>query len=519
MNLAQLQSLPADKRSAVLASMSKADPASFGQLVEVLRKLDSTKERTKFYRMFPDSGPFRRQLYRHHMEFFSAGKWAQYRAFIGGNGTGKTEGGGFEFTAHLTGDYPAWWDGYDFNRPIRAWVGGDTAKTTRDIIQFKLFGTNDYRDADWGTGIIPADRIGKPNPSNQLAGLVDWVPVRHKSGRWSRLFLKSYEQGREAWQGPNIHLIWLDEQSPTDIYEESLSRFRGDSEDGRLMMTFTGLKGATDVALLFLPELTSITTESMAEASRFRVVCPMDDVPHLSKADVAKKLANYSGMARETRRTGIPYAGAGKIFTIDESAFLIDPIRVPDHWPLLTGADFGYGSAEDNSGGAPGGTAAVWGAWDRQADTIYVFDEYFRSQAEAPIHALALKKHGAWVPCEGDPAGVAINEGQRGKIIKIYRDLGLDIRPADKDVEAGLRAIEVRFAEGKLKVMRTCTGLINELRMYNRDDQGRIIKKNDHRVDSLRYMVMGIRHAKTKPIPKTSTYGTGSVDFGFTSRR
>lgn len=257
----------------------------------------------------------------------------------------------------------------------------------------------------------------------------------------------------------------------------------------------------------------------MADAGRARVVCPMDDVPHLTKEDIAKKLANYSGMARETRRTGIPYAGSGKVFTIDESSFLFDPFPMPDHFARITGADFGYGSEEDNTGGAKGGTAGVWGAHDRQADTIYVYDEYFRAMAEAPLHAQALKKHGEWIPCEGDPAGVAINEGQRGKIIKIYRDLGLDIRAADKDVEAGLREMEVRFAEGRLKIGRNCTGLINELRMYSRDEMGRIIKKNDHRTDALRYLVMGLRHAKTKPVPRPQSPHTGTVELGFHSRR
>lgn len=508
--------LSPEAQGRAIASLSPADQR---KVFDGLRKLRDHVERTKFYRMFPDTGPLRRELYHHHTQFFADGKWAQYRAFIGGNGTGKTEGGGFETVAHMCGGYPEWWPGYKFNCAVTAWAGGDTAKTTRDIIQLKLFGVNDYRDPDWGTGIIPGALIGKPRPSNQLSGLVDWVPVKHSSGKWSKLFLKSYEQGRDAWQGSNVHWVWLDEQAPPEIFEECISRFRGDTANGRLIMTFTGLKGATDVALLFLPELAqSLTEESMADAGRARVVCPMDDVPHLTKDDIAKKLANYSGMARETRRTGIPYAGSGKVFTIDESAYLVDPFPIPDHFARLTGADFGYGSEEDNTGGAKGGTAGVWGAYDRQADTIYLHDEYFRAMAEAPLHAAALKKHGDWIPCEGDPAGVAINEGSRGKIIKIYRDLGLDIRAADKDVDAGLREMEVRFAEGRLKIFRACTGLINELRMYSRDEMGRIIKKNDHRTDAARYLVMGIKHAKTKPIPRTATQGAGSVDFGFYRR-
>ena len=497
-------------------AIASLPPADQRKVFDGLKKLRDHVERTKFARMFPDTGPLRRELYPHHVQFFADGAWAQQRAFIAGNGAGKTQAGGYEWAAHLTGDYPKWWPGYKFNRPILSWIGGDTTKTVRDIIQLKLFGTSDHRETDkWGTGIIPAAALGKPRPSNQLPGLVDWVPVKSINGGWSKVYLKSYEQGREAWQGNEVDAIWLDEQPPTPIFEESVSRFRGESRDGRLIMTFTGLGGATDVVLLFLPELTDkVDEQSMRAAGRARVVCPIDDVPHMTAAEVAMKLSSYSGMARETRRTGIPYAGSGRVYVVDEDAFVVEPFDIPAHFALIAGADFGYGS-DDGSGG----TAVLWGAYDRQQDTVYIFDEYFRAQAEAPAHAAALKKHGDWVPVEGDYAGVAISETGRGKVIDVYKKLGVDIRAAEKDVEAGIRTVETRLSESKLKIFRTCGGTIQEYRMYNRNEMGRIIKKNDHRLDALRYLVMGLRHAKTKPVPRPQSPHTGTVELGFHSRR
>lgn len=509
MNYDEFRALSKDKRDEMISRLSLDDAR---KLVEGIRKIQEIESRTKFYRMFPDAGPLRRELYPHQTQFFADGKWAQARSFVGGNGTGKTEAGGFELTAHTTGQYPSWWEGHDFGRPILAWIGGDTIKTARDIIQKKLFGSDDHRHSDFGTGIIPRDCIGKVTPSNQLTGLIDKVRIKHTSGRWSTVQLKSYDQGRDAWQGAEPNFVWLDEQAPTDIYEESITRFRGGSADGRLILTFTGLKGATDVVLLFLPELTDkVDHKSMREAGRARVVCPMDEVPHLSKEQVTQLLANYTGLIRETRRTGIPYAGSGRVYAVDEDAFVVDPFKIPDHFALISGADFGYGS-EDGGGG----TAAVWGAYDRQNETIYIYDEYFRAQAEAPVHASALKKHGDWIPCEGDYAGVAISEEGRGKVVDVYRKLGVNIRPAVKDVESGIRTVETMLSQSKLRIFRTCTGLIQEYRMYNRDERGKIIKKNDHRLDALRYLVMGIKHAKTKPIPKHNS-ATSELTFGFYS--
>lgn len=499
MTLDELRSMGATERAEVLGKLAKSDPAALAKLVEVLRKLDDAHNRRKFYRMFPDEGPFRRELYFHHMQFYADGAWAKFRAFIGGNGTGKTEGGGFELACHLTGRYPAWWQGKRFDHPIVAWVGGDTTKTCRDIIQKKLLGAADYKDSEVGTGIIPADCIGKVNPSNQLTGLVDYVRVKHESGQWSTLFLKSYDQGRDAWQGTEIHVIWLDEQAPTPIFEECAARFRGESSGGRMFLTFTGLKGATDVALMFLPELTTGTTlEDMRKASRARVVCPMDDVPHLSKQDIADILGSTTGAVRETRRTGIPYTASGRIYKVDEKVFVVEPFLAPKYWPRVYGADFGFGSEEKGAG-----TAVVWGAFDRESDTIYIYAEYFAAEMPRAVHVDAIKNRGAWIPGVGDYAGKT-DDGTA--TLRAYRELGLDIEPANKSVQVGIDTVNERLTQGRLKVFSSCTRWLGEYRLYSYADNGTIKKERDHLMDATRYLVMsGVQRARIQAPQKVIT--------------
>lgn len=503
-HLARLRALPSDQRQRVIAALPEADQRL---LIAALHGAEEAAARTKFYAMFPDRGPHRRELYHWHCKFFADGAWAQYRAFIGGNGTGKTEGGGFELVCHLTGEYPEWWKGHRFDRPIRAWCAGDTTKTVRNIIQRKLLGTEDHRTADVGTGIIPGNKIGKVAPSNQLAGLADSIEVRHVSGKWSKLELKSYEQGRDAFQGTEIDFIWLDEQCPTEIYEECVHRFRGASVNGRLILTFTGLKGATDVALKFLPELAEgVTEETMRKLSCARVVCAMQDVPHLSAQEIAQKLGNTTGAARETRRTGIPYTGSGRIYKVDESVFVVQPFDVPKYWARQWSADFGFGSEENGSG-----TACVWGAWDRENDVIYVYDEYFQPEMPRSVHAAAIKGRGDWMEGVGDYAGKADN-GDTTMVA--YKKLGLLIHPANKVVEAGIDEVTDRLSQGRLKVFANCTRWLSEYRVYQFAPNGTIKKERDHVMDATRYLVMsGMKYAKTKPIKKTSTQGTGSVDF------
>jgi phage terminase large subunit-like protein len=167
--------------------------------------------------------------------------------------SGKTIAGTFEDTLHLTGLYPDWWDGYRFDRPIDAWAAGDTGKTTRDVLQATLLGKPGDETA-FGTGMIPGDLILRTTVKHGLADAVETVFVRHvPTGGTSTIQLKSYDQGREAFQGTAEDLIHLDEECDLDIYTECLLRLM--TTDGRLILTATPLKGLTELMLQFLPEL------------------------------------------------------------------------------------------------------------------------------------------------------------------------------------------------------------------------------------------------------------------------
>jgi len=171
------------------------------------------------------------------------------RLMLAANRIGKTEGvGAYELTCHLTGIYPAWWEGHRFPRGIRAWAAGDSSKTVREIIQEKLLGPM----GKWGTGMIPGDLIlGEPRRREGIRDAVEIVYVRHAAGDHSTLVLKSYDQRREAFQGTEQHLVWLDEEPPMDIYTECLLRTM--TTGGLLMLTFTPLQGLSEVVLAFLP--------------------------------------------------------------------------------------------------------------------------------------------------------------------------------------------------------------------------------------------------------------------------
>lgn len=223
------------------------------ELVRLLEERERRKRRRKFFALYPDEGPLRRELYPKHMQFFAAGSVEWERGMIAANRVGKTWGvGAYEVTCHLTGLYPDWWIGKRFDEPIDSWAAGDTSETTRDVIQFALTGVGgEGNEGEMGTGMIPGHLIiGQPTAKRGIAGAFDTMRVKHVSGGISKLGFKSYDQGRKKFQGTAKHLVWLDEECPEDVYTECVTRLM--TLNGHLLATFTPLEGATAVVRRFM---------------------------------------------------------------------------------------------------------------------------------------------------------------------------------------------------------------------------------------------------------------------------
>jgi phage terminase large subunit-like protein len=212
--------------------------------------------------------PLGRKFYPKQMKFFANEAVDDEVALFGGNRTGKTHCGCFADTLHLTGLYPDWWPGRRFNKPIDMWVATDTGKNTRDILQEKLCGKPGV-DSAYGTGMIPGDLLVRRTVKHGLADAFETVFVRHVSGGLSTLQFKSYDQGREAFQGTHQDRIHLDEEPKLEIYAECLLRLMSTvpgEVNGTLVLTETPMLGVSDLMITFMPDLSpepdSAPTES-----------------------------------------------------------------------------------------------------------------------------------------------------------------------------------------------------------------------------------------------------------------
>lgn len=198
-----------------------------------------------------DYRPYRKQL-----EFHKSGAVHGERLFMAGNQLGKTVAGGFEWAMHLTGRYPDWWRGKVFDAPVRMWAAGVTGESTRDNPQRILVGPPQQKD-QWGTGAIPFDALKDTTAARGVPDALDSVVVKWGGGGdvqagESVLAFKAYEKGREKWQGETLDGVWFDEEPPMDIYSEGLTRTN--AKGHFTMITFTPLKGMSDVVKLFLSD-------------------------------------------------------------------------------------------------------------------------------------------------------------------------------------------------------------------------------------------------------------------------
>lgn len=402
------------------------------------------------------------------------------------NQVGKTVAAGFEVAMHATGVYPDWWTGRRWDRAIVGWAAGVTGESTRDNPQRILLG----RPGNWGTGAIPKSALISESSSRGLADAVDTISVRHVSGECSTIQLKSYEKGREKWQGETLDLVWFDEEPPAEIYFEGLTRTN--ATGGMTMITFTPLLGMSQVVRRFLlekPPGSHVTTMTIFDAE------------HYSEQQREAIIATYPEHERKARTQGIPQLGSGRVFPVDKSQILCEPFPIPKHWPMICGIDFGWDHP----------SAGVKLAWDRDQDTIYVIAEHRATQQTPMMFAAATKGWGdipwAW-PHDGKASGGKFDRADQQQLQAIYKSHGLKMlfthaqfEDGTNGVEAGITEMLERMQTGRWKVFPHMTGWLEEFELYHRKD-GLIVKLNDDLISASRYAYMMRRYASLPQKPK-----------------
>jgi phage terminase large subunit-like protein len=293
------------------------------KLDAVLTSLEAERERRRAENKLASYAPYLKQA-----DFHAAGATHRERLLIAANQSGKSLAGAMETAMHATGRYPERWPGKRYDRPTIGWGAGTTNETTRDTVQRLLVG----RPGQAGTGSIPKDAIIDMAAARGTPDLLDSIKVRHVSGGVSAIGLKSYQRGRESFQGETLDYLWFDEEPPADIYTEGMTRTN--VTQGPVWVTFTPLLGMSEVVRRFLLE---------PSPDRHVTTMTLDDVDHYTPEEKAKIAASYAAHEREARVKGVPTLGSGRIFPVTEETITIEKRDFPRYFPRIGGIGFRMG--------------------------------------------------------------------------------------------------------------------------------------------------------------------------------
>ena len=469
------------------------------EVVDLLKNLSDDNALLKWWQMCygsPDNPEFLPDGRRYpdwQRQYYDAGAYASQRMIIAANGVGKSQSVCAEGAAHITGEYPPWWQGQRFDYGgWEMWIGSIDNDMQKRGPQRALLGRN-LEDA-LGSGLIPAKNIVDIELRQAgVKSVVDTLIVKHASGDNVTVKWLTFEQGWRKWQSGDPKIILWDEEpdesvvDQTAILSEALTRLV--RNNGIFMVGYTPLLGMT--------QLTEHFMES-TDAAVYYITAGWDDAPHMDENTKALIRSQYKSHEVDARTKGVPMMGEGRIFTASEASFVCDPIRIPDHWAQIQGIDFGIAHP----------AAIVNLAHDRDNDIVYVTDCWKKTDQKLGQHAQAINSRGKWKPVAWPHDGEKRDPDSGKRFHAMLRDnyeCNMLQHSARYKADKGgaqpqwpiIETVRDRQEDGRWKVFRTCVDWIKESRSYHTKN-GLIVPRRDDVLKASFYALMMIRYARSK---------------------
>mgnify|MGYP003148280244 FL=1 len=182
----------------------------------------------------------------------------------------------------------------------------------------------------------------------------------------------------------------------------------------------------------------------------------------------------------------------GQIYPdFNHKAHVVADRQIPNDWRRFIAIDHGRTNP----------TAVLWGAVDPD-DTLWIYREHYEAGRDVEYHASIINAHrreGQFETYIIDPSTGAGKKGDPETIGNRYRQLKVPVVGANNDVQGGIDKVTEYIKKDKIKVMSSCRNLLKEIVNYqweqpsaSRVDMNqpeKPLKKDDHAVDSLRYLV------------------------------
>lgn len=274
---------------------------------------------------------------------------------------------------------------------------GKTFNSANKVIRHCLNNANqDITCATWADLSIPVQqtKIFELLPKNNK---IKYAQFTHKRGFANKIIIfsnnsllrfKTYEQGRESFQGTAKDLIWLDEEAPEDIVNECKARLI--DRNGILLRSLTPLNGITytyDEVIL---------NEKNQDLEYW--FWNSSDNTYINQEALKNIIGSYSDKEAEVRMTGhFKNLTTGNAYYPFEEENIIDKFDYLNYRPLEISCDFNV-------------DLMCWGIGQEVNEKDYTFDFVeLEGQANTELLCQMLKNKfvnhsGGWI-FYGDIAG------------------------------------------------------------------------------------------------------------------
>ncbi|TKV08263.1 hypothetical protein FDX19_15610 [Citrobacter sp. wls619] len=465
--------------------------------------------------------------YQYQMRWFRSGANYLLRYLSAANQIGKTYGEAVEFAIQATALYPVWWPGFRCDRASDdtriMWAIGISTDATRKVLQKELLGTNDARKRkEMGSGSIPRERIDFDSFITD-GETVKSFRVWDATGGQTEIHFYSSTQDEKVFMGQRVMYIWVDEQSEKEAELIAQCTTRTTNTEGCVACTATPEVGATD----FYNQCKHDKTGEIYFQN-----ATWNDAPHITPERRKSMEARIPYWQRKMRSEGVPVLGVGAIYPYSDEQITCTPFKIPDHWLVLAGLDFGYSGLADPSiilfvaYDPETGKKYVFQEWSSEGEDLYGVPEsevYFNSHmpdymarkiidlppedweeatGKEPVEFVGLGLPSIRVISPSDGNGQ--QAGTNMTRLEVMRDVGALTCPDAwqlhetqlpgytnrKTLQGSISLLAQWFQDNDLKIFNTCTGLLHELRLYQWVKEGKKTvpsDKNNHHLDAMRY--------------------------------
>jgi hypothetical protein len=323
---------------------------------------------------------------------------------------------------------------------------------------------------------------------------------------------KSDDMGRRAHQGAKCRGILHDEEGETpEVWEECSTRLT--DTNGWHWMANTPVAGVTWTD----KRLVSKTDEAAERDCSVYFIHAVDN-PHLS-AEGIQNLSRGNRALRAAKLYGRAVQLEGLVYPEwDRNTHAVPRFVIPRHWLRFRAIDFGTRHP----------FVCLWAALAKEpytladgrripAGSLVLYRAHHRAEWTLRQHAEVIRTAEGWVQ---DPGTGKWRKGPQGveqiemtwadpedpqQLLQLNEEHDLDATPAIKAIRAGIDAVSERLqphADGlpSLYVIDDLVDFIREIEGYvwaegsaTKDQPDRPRSKDDHEMDCVRYLAMGLR--------------------------